>query len=353
MNITITSSIAPKPGGGVPNVEYYLIAGLLNRGHRVIEYFPKTKSMFVTDLIKGLSLPKNDIINSHSNISWNTPGAIKMFHGVTALGEEIGNTEGDRVLKKGLYFTVNKFMEAQCVKKNYCLAVSQYVADALIKYYGADPKKIMVVHNGVDTDKFYPCDTCKWENREELGIPKDAFVVGSCGTFEFNKGFHYLREVINYCSHNKNIYFLIKSNIKDAEIPEQYKWILNTPNVKFLNHGGEMNEFYNTCDIFLSNSPYEPMSLAILEAMSCAKPVIAPNSGGHIEAIENEKSGIIIDDYHNTPAMANMIEYLEKHKADCKKMGRAARKRILDKFTTDHMVNGYINAFKKFGGSNV
>jgi len=354
--ILVTSSIAPKPGGGVPNVEYYLIEGLKKRGYKVDEFFPKLPSMFLTDFLFGVFLQdpyRNYIVNSHTNITWCDKNAIKMFHGCTALGEEIANKEGDNVQKKGLYFTINKIMEQSCVNWNYSLAVSQYVADALIKYYHADPNKVMVVHNGVDTDKFYPCKTCQWEGREELGIPKEAFVIGSCGTFEFNKGFHYLKEVIDYCKDNENIYFLIKSSIKDAEIPEQYQWVLNTPRVQFLNHGGEMNEFYNTCDIFLSNATYEPMSLAILEAMSCQKPVIAPNSGGHNEVVEDGVSGFIAQDYHNTLEMAGYIKLLEGNKKMLEYMGIEARKRILSKFTIAHMIDGYIEAYKKFGDINV
>lgn len=349
--ILITSSIKPKLGGGVPNVEYYLIEELRERGYKVDEFFPKLPSMFLTDLLFGVFLQdpyKNYIVNSHSNITWADKGAIRMFHGCTALGEEIANQEGDRVLKKGLYFNINKWMEQSCVNQNYCLCVSQYVADALIKYYHAAPEKVAVVHNGVDANKFYPCKTCQWEGREELGIPKNAFVVASVGTFEFNKGFHYLKEVIDQCAENKNIYFIIKSSIKDAEVPEKFRWILNTPRVKFLNHGGEMNEFYNMADVFLSNSPYEPMSLAILEAMSCAKPVIAPNSGGHAEVIQDGVSGFIAQDYHNTLEMAVYIKLLALHPKIFKYMGREARKRILSGFTIKHMVDGYISEYKKF-----
>ena len=348
--ILVTSSIKPTPGGGVGNVEYQLIESLKKLGYKVDEFFPKLPSMFLTDLLFGIFLQDpytNYVVNSHTNISWWDKDAIRVFHGCTAKGEEVANSEGDRVLKKGLYFTINKWMEKSCVNNNYCIAVSQYVADALVKYYGADPKKVAVVHNGVDTDKFYPCKTCGIELREENHIPKNAFVVSWVGGFEFNKGIYYLKEVIDKCAENKNIYFIVRNSTR-VEIPEEHKWLMHTPHVIYSSHGGEMAEFYNTSDLFLHTATYDPMPLSVLEAMSCTKPVICANSGGHAEVVQTGLNGYVVDDYKDTKTMAETIIWLSKNKKVVKELGRFARKRILKSFTAAKMVDEYIKVFKKF-----
>jgi len=127
--------------GGIPNVEYFLIQGLKERGHAVSQFFPFTKSMVLSDLRYGLSLPDYDIIHSHTNIGWNTRGAYRTFHGCTAQSADIAKIENKHVLKKGLYFKINAFMEKRCAKKNHCIAVSNYTADAISKYYGSPAKK--------------------------------------------------------------------------------------------------------------------------------------------------------------------------------------------------------------------
>jgi glycosyltransferase EpsD len=122
--------------------------------------------------------------------------------------------------------------------------------------------------------------------------------------------------------------------------------VLNYPQVKFLTHGNDMSEFYNTADIFLSTATYDPMPLTVLEAMSCEKPVIAPNSGGHSEVIEDGVSGFIAQDYHNTLEMSAYIKLLYNYPKMKKIMGEEARKRILSKFTIYHMLDKYLEIFR-------
>jgi len=203
----------------------------------------------------------------------------------------------------------------------------------------------MVVHNGVDDDKFYPCKTCGWEMRQEHNIPDSAFVVTFVGGFEFNKGISYLKKIIEYMKDNKNIWFAVRSSLKGKDLPEGQKWLMNTDRVVYIPHGNDMPEFYNMGDVHLMTSTYDPMPLTCLEAMSCAKPIIVPNTGGHAEAVIHEKSGFIVQDYKNIYEYIKFIKMLQKDKKLRAKIGKGARKRILEKFTLNHMGQNTILAY--------
>ncbi len=71
------------------------------------------------------------------------------------------------------------------------------VADSLKQHMasiGADPGKILVVGNGVDSEKFYPLE--KAAARKSLAIPSDARVLVSVGGLVERKGFHRFLEVL-------------------------------------------------------------------------------------------------------------------------------------------------------------
>jgi glycosyltransferase involved in cell wall biosynthesis len=348
-NILITSCIPAKEGGGVANVENQIIEGLKAHQIPVLTDFPYRRSMFITDFYDGLGLPNKikdyDVINSHTNISWNTPGAVRVFHGCTAQGEEVSKQQQGKVLTGGLYFKINAFMEKLCAQKNKCIAVSNYTADGISRFYGVPRKDIFVIHNGVDTDKFYPCKTCQWEMREELGISKDAFVVGWVGGFDFNKGIYYLKQIIDDCKDNKNIVFVVRASVT-SEIPEEYKWITNTPQVIFSPYGWDMSEFYNMCDLFLHTATYDPCPLSVIEAMSCGKPVICFKTGGHSEIVQTGLNGYVVTNYKDTRLVSNTINWLSKQPKLVKTLGRYARKRVLEKFTIKHMIDKYIEVFE-------
>ncbi|MFH1251547.1 MAG: glycosyltransferase, partial [bacterium] len=68
----------------------------------------------------------------------------------------------------------------------------------------------------------------------------------------------------------------------------------------------DLPKFYNLSDVFILlnrqsieneqlKGDYEGFGIVFLEASACAKPVIAGNFGGIYDAVDNQKSGYIID----------------------------------------------------------
>jgi len=70
-------------------------------------------------------------------------------------------------------------------------------------------------------------------------------------------------------------------------------------NVHFIKQVENALDFIRALDLFVLPSHYESFGIAILEAMSLGKPVIATDVGGIPELIENNKTGFLIkpDDY--------------------------------------------------------
>lgn len=51
-------------------------------------------------------------------------------------------------------------------------------ADELVRHYDADPRKVAVVHPGVNLDRFSPADG-RAAARARLGLPQDALIPSS------------------------------------------------------------------------------------------------------------------------------------------------------------------------------
>jgi glycosyltransferase involved in cell wall biosynthesis len=54
---------------------------------------------------------------------------------------------------------------------------------------------------------------------------------------------------------------------------------------------GDMNNLYNACDVVVNRSCNEGFGLSTLEAMMCAKPIIAIKTGGLTRQVENIETG--------------------------------------------------------------
>ncbi|QQG51192.1 MAG: glycosyltransferase family 4 protein [Candidatus Saccharibacteria bacterium] len=76
----------------------------------------------------------------------------------------------------------------------------------------------------------------------------------------------------------------------------------------------------------------EPFGLTMAEANACGTPVIAFRRGSVPEVVDDGKTGFIVD---NTSAMIEAVGKLSKiNRKDC-------RKHVEERFTLDHMINGY------------
>ena len=65
-------------------------------------------------------------------------------------------------------------------------------------------------------------------------------------------------------------------------------------NVIFTGERDDIPEILSSIDIFVLPSLREGLPLTILEAMACAKPIIATNVGGIPEAVKDGVSGILV-----------------------------------------------------------
>ena len=165
---------------------------------------------------------------------------------------------------------------------------------------GADERKLEVIGNGVDTDRFRPLDRA--EQRARLGIPPDAPVLVSVGGLVERKGFHRVIEQLpRLIRRYPGLIFLIigGSNPEgdyrpklDAQIAE----LGIEEHVRFL---GQIAPDYlagplSAADVFTLATSNEGWANVFLEAMACGLPVVTTDVGGNPEVVEHAGLGSIV-----------------------------------------------------------
>lgn len=98
-----------------------------------------------------------------------------------------------------------------------------------------------------------------------------------------------------------------------------------------------LREVYAACDIFVAPSRYESFGLIYLEAMREAKPVIACASGGVGEIVVDGETGLLVPP-GDADALARAILRLLRSPELRRQMGAAGRRRFLERFTSEQMV---------------
>lgn len=190
------------------------------------------------------------------------------------------------------------------------IAVSESTKNNLTAM-GANPKKIEVVINGAEPLREVSPEE---ENslREKLGIKEGDFVVGMSARLEEVKGHIYLVEAARIikergCDNLKVI--IIGTGSTEQELKEKTKEYGLSDSVIFPGFVGDVAPYIKVMDVIVNCSfGTEATSMALLEAMSLAKPAIATDYGGNAFIIENGKNGYIIPQ----KSASNLAEAIQK-----------------------------------------
>ena len=102
-------------------------------------------------------------------------------------------------------------------------------------------------------------------------------------------------------------------------------------------------------DVFFQPSRWEAMSIAILEAMANAKPIVATTVGDNAHVLEDGVTGLLVES-GNIPSMVSALTRAAN--PDLRHtLGRAALARYTEKFTLEHMVHAYEDVYRQLAGA--
>jgi glycosyltransferase involved in cell wall biosynthesis len=85
-----------------------------------------------------------------------------------------------------------------------------------------------------------------------------------------------------------------------------------------------------------SNVP-ELLGQTLLEGMACGTPAICTDVASMPEVVEDGVTGFVVPP-HDASALSQKLNWLREHPAEAGEMGRAARRRVLEKFAWPDVV---------------
>lgn len=94
----------------------------------------------------------------------------------------------------------------------------------------------------------------------------------------------------------------------------------------------DMPALYDISDAVVLPSLMEATSISCLEAMACAKPIVATRVGGLPELLEDQKSGLLVKPYNSGELAGALLEVLD-NREHAKNLGLESRKRVQERFT--------------------
>jgi glycogen synthase len=211
------------------------------------------------------------------------------------------------------------------------IAVSRRMRVDILEHFQVDPAKVVVIHNGIDPDRFRRTQARDALARRGVREPYVLFV----GRITDQKGIFHLLEAAPKLPPGVQV-VLCASAPDTPEIEARLKRVLpEHPNVVWIGEMvpvSEVVQLYSHAAVFVCPSVYEPFGLINLEAMACETPVVASAVGGIVEVVEDGKTGVLVEPAQ-PEALAAAIRGLLEDPARGRAMGRAGRLRVEAQFS--------------------
>jgi glycosyltransferase involved in cell wall biosynthesis len=227
------------------------------------------------------------------------------------------------------------------------IACASAQADTLVRE-GHQERKIRVVRNGVDLKRFTRDDGAARQLRVRLGVPLDEPVVMLVAAHREEK------------RHDR--FLLLLERLRDAGMPawgvmvgggplleRDRNLAQSNPVADYLRVTGpivDMSGAYSAADVVvLLSDDIETFPLTFLEAQACEVPVVGMDTGGVRETLVEGQTGLVVPQ-GDMDRMVSAVATLLEDPARRAEMGRAGRRFVAERLSTEATVNGYLRVLE-------
>lgn len=237
---------------------------------------------------------------------------------------------------------VEKVVELYCNVCDYVIAPADYVKDELLAF--GVKKPIVVIPNGVDTNKFKPGKSNFLRNK--LKLSSTDKIVLYVGRLAKEKSVDFL---INSFSKVKEegVYLVLvgdgpeRQNLEKliSKLGLEQKVLLTG----FVEHAN-LVDVYNSADLFVFASSTETQGMVIPEAMSSGLPILTIKDKVFAQFIEDSVSGFMVD--KKQTIFAQKLENILQDKDLRARISKHARQKSLE-FSLSEVAKKFENLYKQ------
>jgi glycosyltransferase involved in cell wall biosynthesis len=209
---------------------------------------------------------------------------------------------------------------------------------------GFPARRVGVTYNGIDPGQ-RPTAAQRSSARASLGLPEDAFVVGTVGRLDPVKNLHMLLQAHAFLvSKHPHVRTVIVGDGTERAALEAHAQALGVADsIRFAGYRSDVRFLMSAFDVYANSSQYEGVSLTILEAMASALPVVATRVGGNPEVVIAQETGFLVPGLAR--ALSDAIGTLVYDERRRRAMGDAGRFRVKRHFSIARMVEAYAGVY--------
>ncbi len=262
-----------------------------------------------------------------------------------------------RLCKKGFVTTCHGFFRKNLGRVLFpawgdrVIAISEAVQGHLIDDFDVEKKKIVLIYNGIDAERFLR-DLSQQEKeglKDRFGIRKDYSIIGTISRFTQDKGYDVLlRAMPGILKEKPNVQLVLVGDGKERSKTIGLAERLNlSDSVIFIKSQLNTASILSIIDVFMfTPKRREGLGIALLEALASGKPVVATKVGGVSSVVSDGVNGFLVEPSRPELLVEPTVKLL-KDKELYKAMSQAAREIAIQKFSINGMAERVLTIYKE------
>ena len=249
----------------------------------------------VLELSRIMRRGRYDVVHLHSSKAGVLGRIAAKLSGIKTVYTPNGfyflNAEGR--VARSFYLAVERFAG---LLTDRLVAVSESERAAILEARVVADRKVVVIPNAIEADELAADSAARDRVRTELGIPSDAFVLGTVSRFIRQKDpltmIRMIREVQRAAP---EVHFVWCGEGGDLE-PDTMALVDELGSRERLHFTGfrhDVHDVMNAFDVFVLSSIFEGLPYALLEAMFLELPVVATDVVGSRDVVMDGETGVL------------------------------------------------------------
>jgi len=290
-------------------------------------------------LSRLLRTERIDVVNTHNwavfleaalaaNIA-HTPVRIHTVHGPYT--DYPATWKGN--LKRRLRHALEKWMARGFSR---IVTVSDSIQPYLIGQIGIEPARITTIHNGIAASRVAPRP-----QREPLTLMTVGRLVAIKNHALLLRAF---ARLVRQFPQSRLVI------VGDGPLRPQLEQLIHDLDIgghaSILGFRSDIDELLCKADIFLLTSDYEGISIALLEAMRAALPVIATRVGGIPETVRDRETGLLVAPDDESALLEAMLQLVQTPDLQ-QRLGLAGRAFFEKEFSLEKMVSRTLSLYQQ------
>lgn len=256
-------------------------------------------------------------------------------------GDEQGTSRRHRLIRK----VYSPFV-------HHYVALSRHIETYLKSQVGIAADRISQIHNGVDTDRFRPAVGGRAPIEGSPFNESRYWVVGTVGRMQTvkdqpNLARAFVEALRGRADAAARLRLVV---VGDGPLRAETEQILRDAGLLehawFAGERADVPELLRGLDCFALPSRTEGISNTILEAAASGLPIVATRVGGNTEIVEENVTARLVPP-SDPRALADALLGFAADPVTARRMGKAGRELVAQRFGLDRMVERYLSLYKQ------